>query len=139
MCIAEDLPSEAHRCGRPPTCSRRHLPPSCPQQLQSLINPNAIVSLRLRLTQVQAVIGAKNAMAFDLTAACSGFVVGVINKPRSSSARGATGTSSSSARMRCLDMWTGEIEVSFPLMFCMLPKKAPELRSHTPAGAHCQA
>ena len=30
------------------------------------------------LTQVQALIGAKHAMAFDLTAACSGFVVGLI-------------------------------------------------------------
>lgn len=28
--------------------------------------------------QVQALIGAKRAMAFDLTAACSGFVVGLI-------------------------------------------------------------
>ena len=28
--------------------------------------------------QVQALIGAKKAMAFDLTAACSGFVVGLI-------------------------------------------------------------
>ena len=30
------------------------------------------------LTQVQALLGAKQAMAFDLTAACSGFVVGLI-------------------------------------------------------------
>jgi len=31
------------------------------------------------LTQIQAAIGAKNAAAFDCTAACSGFVVGVVN------------------------------------------------------------
>ena len=37
-------------------------------------------SLRLRLqpVQVQAIIGAKKALAFDLTAACSGFVVGLV-------------------------------------------------------------
>ena len=28
--------------------------------------------------QVQAAIGARNALAFDLTAACSGFVVGLV-------------------------------------------------------------
>ena len=34
--------------------------------------------LRLQLVQVQAIIGAKKALAFDLTAACSGFVVGLV-------------------------------------------------------------
>ena len=33
---------------------------------------------RCEYMQVQALIGAKRAMAFDLTAACSGFVVGLI-------------------------------------------------------------
>ena len=34
--------------------------------------------MALAAVQVQAMIGAKKAMAFDLTAACSGFVVGLI-------------------------------------------------------------
>lgn len=32
----------------------------------------------LRLVQVQAAVGAKNAVAFDLTAACSGFVLALV-------------------------------------------------------------
>ena len=38
--------------------------------------------------QVQHTIGATNAIAFDLTAACSGFVVGAGHGARSSSALG---------------------------------------------------
>eukprot|EP00983_Pelagomonas_calceolata_P108292 1159440-Pelagomonas_calceolata.AAC.13 len=51
-----------------------------PQQLD--VVPADIVCPRLRMpvpvTQLQATIGAKNACGFDLTAACSGFVMGVI-------------------------------------------------------------
>lgn len=33
----------------------------------------------MHMLQVQSILGAKNATAFDLTAACSGFVIGLIS------------------------------------------------------------
>ena len=38
--------------------------------------------------QVQALLGARNALAFDLTAACSGFVVGLVTGAQLIRARG---------------------------------------------------
>ena len=72
-------------------------------------------------------IGAKNAMAFDLTAACSGFVVGVITAAqfiRTGRYRNIV-VIGADALSRYVD-WRDRGEHS--LMSCMLPNKAPELR-----------
>lgn len=94
-------------------------------------------SFRLHLTQVQAVIGAKNAMAFDLTAACSGFVVGVITAAqfiRTGRYRNIV-VIGADALSRYVD-WRDRGELS--LMCRMLPKGS-RIAETTSAGAHCQA